>query len=277
MAEKNLDIADRRVRDLMRQLDSVIDAETAAAHLVACGRAAIEPLRKFLLESPARSVPQPRCWAVRALAGLGAKEVLLEYRRRDEEIDDPVIRLAEESVQRAAALSVTPWRTDDVVETLITISARRLIPGVIEALGQLDRDEAVPILIYALEDDFCRPWAEAALEGVAGRYRDLLLRSALLPHPNAHEEREPSVQRRRTILLLLRRVRLTQEECHRLVALLESPDVELTVYAAAIVLADGPEVDRQRAIGRLKAVALEAPWYCDVQSLLERGSHRGDQ
>jgi hypothetical protein len=271
------DRADQRIRELMTQLDSLIDGEAAAARLVACGRAAIEPLRRFLLESPARGIAQPRCWAVQALGGLGAKEILIEYLRSDGVIEDPVARLAEEAVQRAAALSLaTTWRTDDVFDVLLAVATRRHIPGVIEAVGQFGRPEAVPVLLPALEDDFCRPWAETALETVADRDRELLIRSALVPHPNADEEREPSLRRRRAILLLLRRVALTPQECHRLAPLVEALDVELAVYAAAISVACGPEEDQRRAYKRLRAIAPRAPWYVahEVQSLLKDRDER---
>jgi hypothetical protein len=267
------DLADRRVRELMQQLESLIDGEAAAARLVACGRAAIEPLRRFLLESPARGVAQPRCWAAQALAGLGAKDILSGYLRSEAVIEDPVVRLAEEAVQRAAALSLAAWRTDDVFDTLLTVATRRRIPGVIEALGQFEQTDAVPVLLHALEDDFCRPWAEAGLERIADRERYALIRSALLPNPNADEEREPSLRRRRAILLLLRGVRLSGGESHRLAPLIESSDLELAVGAAALAVRYGRAEDQRGARRRLEAIAPVAPWHLhhEVQSLLTTG------
>lgn len=276
------DLADRRVRELMDQLDSLIDGEAAAARLVACGRAAIEPLRRFLVDSRPRGVARPRCWAVQALAGLGAKDVLIDYLQSDAVIEDPVVRLAEEAVQRTAARALTAWRTDDVFEILLTLAIRRPIPGVIEALGEFERRDAVPVLLHALEDDFCRPWAETALDRVADRDRDLLIRSALLPLPTADDESESSLRRRRAILQLLRHVRLALEECHRVSSLVESPDLEVAIDAAAIAITGGTDEDKQRARQRLLGLASIAPWHLhhDVQSLLhspsseERGARK---
>jgi len=265
------DLADRRVRELMDQLDSLVDGEAAAARLVACGRAAIEPLRRFVLESPARGVAQPRCWAIQALAGLGAKDILVEYLQRDDIIPDPVARLAEEAVQRAAALALAAWRTDDVFDTLLMLTIRRQIPGVIEALGNFERRDAVPVLLSALEDDFCRPWAETALDRVAERDRDLLIQSALLPMPSADEESESSLRRRKAILQLLRHVPLSPEECQRVASLVDSSDMEIAIDASALAIKRGTEADAQRARQRLWTIAAVAPWHLhhDVQSLLQ--------
>ncbi|MCC6362257.1 MAG: hypothetical protein IT165_01965 [Bryobacterales bacterium] len=63
---------------LVDGLNSLLDGESAVSALIACGPAAIDPLRRFLLEGQPSGVYQPRRWAVDALAGLGAKDILLE-------------------------------------------------------------------------------------------------------------------------------------------------------------------------------------------------------
>ena len=266
-----MDAADVRVRELMEQLDSLIDGESAAAHLVACGRAAIEPLRRFVLESPPRGVPQPRCWAVRALAGLGAKDILIDYLQREVPTADPVVRLAEEAVQRAAALALAAgWSTDEVFDTLLMLTRRRVIPGVIEALGRFERRAAVPVLVQALGDDFCRPWAEIALERVASRDRDLLIRWALIRAVNDGQETASSLHRRRSLLRVLREVPLALGEAHMLASFIEDPDVELAVDAAAIAIKYGSDEDASSARQRLSRIAPTAPWhlYHDIRELL---------
>jgi hypothetical protein len=262
---------DRRVHELMEQLDSLIDGESAAAHLVACGQVAVEPLRRFVLESPPRGVPQPRCWAVQALAGLGAKDILIEYLQREIPSTDPVVRLAEEAVQRAAALALAAeWHTDDVFDILLTLTARRPIPGIIEALGRFERRDAVPLLVHALGDDFCRPWAETALERVASRDRDLLIRWALMRTSPEQAETEASLRRRRSLLRLLRDVSLSSDEAHLIASLIDAADLELAVDAAAIAIKYAPEDDAHRARARLSLIAPTAPWHLhdDVQQLL---------
>jgi hypothetical protein len=66
--------------------------------LVACGQSAIGPLRRFLLEGTPSSIFVPRQRAARARARLMAKDVLLEYLRRDREISDPTVAHGEEAV-----------------------------------------------------------------------------------------------------------------------------------------------------------------------------------
>lgn len=265
-----------RMADLVGRLDSLVDGEAAAARLVACGRAAVEPLRHFLLDSLPRGVPQPRCWAVQALAGVGAKDVLIEYLTRDDVATDPVVKLAEEAVQRAAALALAEWHTDESFDVLLMLTIRRPIAGVIEALGRFERRDAVPVLLHALEDDCCRPFAEAALARTALRDRDLLIRSALLPLPVADDESASSLRRRRVVLELLRGVPLASDECHRIAPLIESADVELAIGAAALAIANGSEADQQRARQHLWVIAPNAPWhlYHDVQSLLPSAAPR---
>lgn len=258
-----------RIRELMTQLDSLIDGEAASAKLAACGPAAVEPLRCFLLAGQPSGVPQPRCWAVRALWGLGATDVLIEYLER-EPASDPVIRLAEEAVQRQAALVLASSGAEDVFQLLLRLARRQSIPGVIEALGRFNRREAVPLFLHALEDDFCRPWAEAALEGHIDRDRDLLLRSALEPVPDAIHETRASLRRRRALLLMLRGQTLTMEEAHALSPVIDSADVELAVSASAIVLALGTADDRRHTRRRLEALEALAPWdvHSDIRTLL---------
>ncbi len=271
-----MDGIERRVQELMFQLDSLVDGESAAAHLVACGRTAVEPLRRFVLDTPPRGIPQPRCWAVQALGGLGAKEILIDYLQRDEVASDPVVKVAEEAVQRAAALALAAgWYTDDVFQALLQFTKRRWIPGVIEALGRFERRAAVPELIQALGDDFCRPWAEDALGRVANRDRDLLIRWAVFRVvANEGQETAASLHRRRSLMRLLRGVPLNSAEAESLAMLVEDADMETAIDAAAIAIACGVATDARHARQRLSEIAPSAPWHLhhDVQQLLEESA-----
>lgn len=198
--------------------------------------------------------------------------MLIEYLKRDDVVSDPILKLAEEAVQRTAALALAAWHIDEVFDVLLILTIKRPIAGVIEALGAFERHEAVPVLLYTLEDDFCRTWAEDALARTAARDRDLLMRSALLALPGEEEESESSLRRRRALLRLLRDVPLTPDECRRLAALINSSDVDVAVGAAAVAVFHGNQADQQQARHRLCAIAPPAPWHLhdDVQSLLER-------
>jgi hypothetical protein len=113
--------------------------------------------------------------------------------------------------------------------------------------------------------------AEVALDRVADRDRDLLIRSALMPLPNTDTETESSLRRRRALLQLLRHVQLSSNESHRIAPLIDSSDMELAVDAAALAITCGTESDVQRARQRLWTIAPAAPWHLhpDVQALLQ--------
>jgi hypothetical protein len=65
--------------DLIRELDSLETGEAASKRLIKCGPTAIGPLRKFLMEGKPSKIFQPRLWAIRALAGLRAKNIFYLY------------------------------------------------------------------------------------------------------------------------------------------------------------------------------------------------------
>ena len=77
------------VSRLLARLQSLVDGPSAIEELAACGPRAIPPLREFLLSGRVASVPQPRMWAVEALARLEARDVLIEYLQAPSLVTDP--------------------------------------------------------------------------------------------------------------------------------------------------------------------------------------------
>lgn len=266
---------DERILELIGQLESLQRGEEAAGRLVACGRAAVEPLRHYLLEGRPSSVAQPRCWAVQALAGIGATDVLIDYLRYGRTTSDPVLRFAEETVQRTAALALAADRTEEVFQLLLEFTAKHPVAGVIEALGEFERREAVPVLLDACEDDFCRPWALTALARVAERNRDLLIDSVLTPTFVDGEERPRSVRRRRALVELLRSVSLQPDDIHRLSGLINAEDPELAIQGAVIAMSSEFATDVERGRRRLNELAPIAPSFLagEVRQLTQ-GSDR---
>jgi len=65
------------VHRLIHKLESLCSGEEAVEFLLGLGPVAIEPLSDFLLEGKPSKVFQPRLWAVKALARLAAREVLI--------------------------------------------------------------------------------------------------------------------------------------------------------------------------------------------------------
>ena len=84
------DLSDEEIEALVQSLNSLHEGELGVDMLVACGRKAITPLQRFLLQGKRSGIFLPRQRAVRALAELGAKDVLLDYLTSEEHIVDPV-------------------------------------------------------------------------------------------------------------------------------------------------------------------------------------------
>ena len=161
--------SDQDIRNLVRGLDSLRGGDFAAAALVGCGPRAIAPLREFLLQGKPRGIFQPRQLAVETLAELGARDVLIEYLKQARTITDPVVRFSEAAVESTAARVLARWRTEEVYHTLKNLASTRLLPGLVEALGEFGRVEMIPYFLWALGDDECRDAAEQALRKLGER------------------------------------------------------------------------------------------------------------
>lgn len=224
--------------------------------LVACGHRAIPALRRFLVQGKPSGIFVPRQRAVRALAEIGAKAVLLEYLVSDVRSPDPVAAHGEEAVKNSAARALAAWRTDDVYQTLRTMLQRKKLLGVIETLGEFGRPEAVPEIIAELEDDFCRSTAEEALLKIGELAHAALISAARSPDPSGAEERPASQQRRRRVLRILESLELTAHDWRQLAALLHDPDAEIAARAGAIALRVGDRRSRElAAVGLVQALA----------------------
>jgi hypothetical protein len=97
------DLSDEEIQGLVESLNSLHEGELGVAIVVACGERAIPLLRQFLLHGKPSGIFVPRQRALRALAELGAKDVLLEYLVFERHIADPVVAHGEEGVRNTAA------------------------------------------------------------------------------------------------------------------------------------------------------------------------------
>ena len=245
----------------IERLNSLVDGEQARMDLVGFGAAAIQPLQQFLLSGRPSGIFQPRQWAVEALGTLGAKDVLLEYLRRDERIPDPVVQHGEEAVRNTAARLITRWKTDDVFELLEGLAKKRILPGVITALGSFRRKEALPILERALEDDVARPAAEEALTGFGGDEIETLVSTLHRKRMNEDEEVPSSLRRRRSAAELLSNSRIETEWWPLLRFLLEEDDSELVIHGARIATLLAPDAEKTNAVASVLRVLPDSPWY----------------
>jgi hypothetical protein len=256
--------AEQRVHALVAQLGSLLDAPEASARLVAAGRSAIEPLKEFLIEGKPRSVPEPRIWAVRALAGLGADDVLLEYLRRPIASDDAILRFAEESVRNAAARALANTDYPGIDDILLDLAGAEHLPAALTAIVSRAPDAAMPILTSALEDDFARDAASEALRRSGGAAREALIRSAI----DRGNGSEASLRRRRAAVDLLRQLEFDLRTWDRLQPLLDESDPPLVCTAAQVGVSAGADPVRiaYRLLEMLPNVGWE--WLSTVEDMI---------
>ena len=156
-----------RIEQLVEVLDSIAEGDRAAEELIARGPQVVPDVSRFLLGSPPRSLALPRCRAVKVLGELGAWSSLLMYFCRYTRPADSAVLFAEDAVRSAAAQELLHCHTDEVFPTLLEALQDRATTGLVEAVGEFCRPEAVPILYELLEDDLCREEAMAALRKVS--------------------------------------------------------------------------------------------------------------
>jgi HEAT repeat protein len=198
-----LDDDEAGIAMLVEGLFSLADGELSVAALVGRGEHAIPALRRVLLEGAPSTVYLPRQRVVRTLGELGAFWVLSEYLLRDKNIADPDLRLAEEAVENTAARELARDHSDENFYVLRTLAMRRKLPGAVEALAQFRREAAAPVLVAALESDFCR---NAAVEGIRPIYKTAvphLIESVRSPDPSRSAESPTSLRRRRAAIRVL--------------------------------------------------------------------------
>ena len=255
---------DRAVNDidrLVEGLNSLHDGERALAQLIAIGSPAVESLKNFLFHGKPSVVYQPRRWAVEALGALKAKDVLLDYLRWKKDIPDPATRFAEQSVENAAARELAAWRTDDVLRALLDIALPHPQAGIIDALGEFGRMEALSYFIRALEDDVCRILAENALRKMGQRAEVALACAARTPLPSQEEERPSSVRRRISALELLASMKPDPDVWPVLCPLLKENEPAIVTAVSKIAASVGITEDRMTAVTRLLEVLPHVDWY----------------
>jgi hypothetical protein len=249
------------IERLVQNLNSLEEGERTVGTLMAYGRSAIPALRRFLLEGRPSVVYQPRRWAVEALAGIGARDVLIEYLKHKRLLADPAVRFGEEPVENAAARALARWKDDETFQTLLEISRRRSQLGFVEALSRFGRPEAIPYFVHALEDDICRSSAEEALRALGTRTIPALVEAALTRLPSAEEERPASVRRRASALELLSGMELTGDVWRPLRELVGDPHPEVVIGASKIAVRLGNKPDKIATVRRLLDVLPHVDWF----------------
>ena len=258
------DYTDEEIRSFVADLESLPGGDLTVALLVGCGQRAVSPLRESLLNGKPRGIFQPRQRAVEALGQLGAKDVLLEYLSQERDIADAVVRFGEEAVASSAARELARWRTDEIFAFLMNLGQHRMLAGVVDALREFDRPEAVAVFLRALQDDVCRPSAEEAIRGIAGSTKPVLFQAAHKISPDK-DETPSERQRRRSVVRILSELELTAGEWNQLKPLLRDKDQEIAVMTAEMALDWAPPEERTTA-GELLIRSLEwAHWFLQIR------------
>jgi hypothetical protein len=248
--------------ELIRGLCSLPDGRTYVDRLLSSGNDAIHPLRQFLLYESVPVAPQARCWAVEALAGLGAKDVLMDYLEQSLQIHESAKPQGEEHVWDAAVRELAVWRLDAVFLLLLKVAARRCSIAVIEAVSGFCRPESIPCLIEALGHDRCRSAAIRGLRELGSAAAPMLIETALNPRMSCGRIENPcSLRRRRAALRLLAGPDLSSGNIGRLGVLLREDDAEVVLATCQLLAGQIQFGDRQALRKALRGIEPGASWY----------------
>lgn len=256
-----------RVRQLVEGLNSLMEGESAAAMLVACGARAIPFVSDFLIHGRPASVSEPRRRAVRVLADLEAVNELVRYLELEKNITDPVLKLSEESVESLAAELLARWPTEEVFRALLGLSQRRKLIGLCAAFGKLRRPEAIPVLIRDLGDGVCSRPAEDALLQIGRIAIPELISAALNRQLKGETEIPSNLQRRRSALRVLLSMGLRQGDWAVIRSLSHADDPEIRAYACIIGLASASEAERNLLASQMLTVVQSVNWF--IQSEIQ--------
>ena len=250
------------------RLSALREGDRAVLDLIALGQAAIPELRDFLFRREPSGLFEPRCNAVLALASLRAEDVLLDFLEHAPAVDiaDPIERTGEDAVINAAARALRHRRDDACFAALMKIAKQRPMAGVIEALGDMGRELAIPRLIEGLSCDFARGVAGVALSKFSSKSRPMLIAVGLNPRPSEESETSTSLRMRWSALSVLADIGATLEEWSLLKSLMDAHDVRVAALACRLALVtQQPLLDREEALGRLIRLLGSADWLLRMQ------------
>jgi hypothetical protein len=261
-----------RIADAIARLRALRDGDLAVLDLTGCGKAAVEPLREFLFTREPSGLFQARCQAVEALAALGAKDVLCDFLAHPRIVVDPVEQTGEDAVANAAARALIRWPDEDMFSLLMAAANRKLLAGVVEALGNYRRGEALPIFAAALAEDFCRPEAEEAFRKIGSLACPCLLQLADHRTPSLETESESSRRRRRSALRLLAELYRSDVLPEILPRLMADADPRIVFLACSICLPRTRPAEREKVVVRLVGLLAGPDWMlrAEVEDLLIR-------
>lgn len=249
------------LEDALRKLTSLHDGDLGVIDVVDCGRIAIPAVRAILFDREPSGLYETRRRAVEVLARLGAFDILLAYpmSQSSREIADPVEQTGEDAVTSAVARALANGDGARARPVLLDVAKRRLLAGIVEALGTLRCDEAMPYFIDALADDFTRPAAEAAIRNIGPSARSALMEVAASRATPGQREYVSRLRQRCSALTLLAAFGSTPEMQSTIDALMDDDSPGISVLACEIALSGAALAAKHRAIRRLISL-ISADW-----------------
>lgn len=245
---------------LIAALDSLVDGDLAVSMLVASGPRAIEPLSVFLLDGKAKSIADSRRRTVRALAELGATDVLCRYIERPRELEDATVRFSEETVESLAAELLSQWHSDTVFDALLQLSKTRMLLGLCTAFGNLGRAESIPFLIEALGDDVCSVSAGDALCKFGDNALPALKAATKALESSRDDEPPSSVKRRLAALRILSRIANTDQILDCVRPCMHDANHSIAVNACMVGLDTSSGAEKTLLASRLLSMSSNVDW-----------------
>lgn len=264
------------VESVVDKLKSTRHCNEGLVEVMAFGRLAVPVLKSLLFAREPSGLFETRCRVVDALAAIKAYDVLVEFLNAHQEATDPVERLGDDAVINYTAWAVARTREDGVFTLLLQLAQRPALSGVIGALGTFGRNEAIPALINALEEDGSRNVAEVMLLRLGPAGYEELLQSAQRPSPSRVDENESSRRRRRSSLSLLTKIGLQTDGWRQVRSLIADNDNKISVLACKLCLLYAPPNNVPEAIDRLMALLHTADWLLreEIEDILLRAGSR---
>lgn len=261
----------------LAKLTSLHDSDRGLGEIIACGRRAVPALRELLFARDPSGLFQTRCLAAKALAWLGAHDVLIAFLEASREIADPVERAGEDAVVNAAARALAGLPEPHLFELFVRLLAKGPLPGPIEALGRLGRDEAIPYLVAALAEDESRPSAEAALRSFGVRARQALLVAVAERSPSLDRDSVSRLRQRRSALGLLIEIGIEPGAWPVLRHLMSDVDRKIAVLACEMGLMVAPEREKRAAVFRLISLLADGDIFLahEIEQILVTHYDRG--
>jgi len=235
---------------LLEQLGDPSRSNQALLALLMKGEDGVRAMAEYLVSSKPSSLPEARLLAVEGLSILKGPEALSALisvaSERLDEISDPVIRLAEETVASRAARALADFPNPRAREALLKLLEGKPLVGVAEAFEKSWDLRAIPYLVSWLEDDFVAEPANRAIRH-SGRFAFIdLLDSLREKHTQFDRETGMSQRRRARILEILADI-LRPEEVNLIEDLLDDPAETVRLNASRAVLNKGNCAQQERA------------------------------